>query len=112
VTELFAKQAANPPRTREERIAASTEMWRLLSGSASGSFDEATVREREALRSLAIAALVIHADEGPDPADRPRPRDGRRDPAARFLEIRGMGHDLGPAHTQRVTDASLEHTAR
>jgi hypothetical protein len=24
----------------------------------------------------------------------------------------GMGHDLGPAHTQRVTDAPLEHTAR
>jgi hypothetical protein len=29
-----------------------------------------------------------------------------------WCENFGMGHDLGPAHTQRVTDAPLEHTAR
>jgi hypothetical protein len=29
-----------------------------------------------------------------------------------WCEDFGKGHDLGPTHTQRVTDALLEHTAR
>ncbi len=140
VLELFAKQAANPPRTRDERIAASTEMWRVLSGSASGSFDEASVRARAArvfararnpdaaqnhqlaiaasadrldgLRKLAIPTLVIHGDE--DPILPPPHGRATADaiPGARFLSIHGMGHDLGPAHTKRVAEALLEHTAR
>jgi pimeloyl-ACP methyl ester carboxylesterase len=66
---------------------------------------------RLALRGLAIATLVIHGDEDPILPLAHGRATAEAIPAARFLEIRGMGHDLGPAHTERVTEALLAHTA-
>jgi len=130
--------AANPPRTREERIDAAVRLWRALSGSGEP-FDEGAVREREALvqaralnidaaqnhtlavgasdrfdalRGLALPVLVIHGSEDPI---LPLPHGcstADEIPGAQLLVIEGMGHDIPPRAQKRITQAIIEHTAR
>jgi len=137
VMEHLGKQMANPPKTREERLAAGINLWRVLSGSASP-FDEAGVRAREArissrarnpdaaqnhqlaiaaspdrrdaLRGLAIQALVIHGDEDPILPIAHGRATAAAIPGARFLALAGMGHDLPPIHAKQIAEALVEHT--
>jgi pimeloyl-ACP methyl ester carboxylesterase len=130
--EAMAMLMAPPPQTRQDRIAAGLIAKRLLLG-PDDPFDEAYERKRieravdrayhpagfvrqlqaigaarsriPRLRSLRVPTLVVHGD-----ADILVPvENGRRVaaaiPGARFLEIRGMGHDVPRRVWTQVADA-------
>jgi len=138
VMAVVMARAGNPPRTPEERIDASVELWRTLAGSGSA-FDEAAVRAREAriqararnpdaaqnhqlaiaaspdrteaLRGLRVPTLVIHGTEDPILPIAHGRATAAAIPGARWLEVEGMGHDF-PAHAQkRIVEAIAAHIA-
>jgi pimeloyl-ACP methyl ester carboxylesterase len=138
VVEVIAWQAANPPRTPEERIASELRMWRALAGSGEP-FDEAAARAREervlarakqpdaarnhglaigaspdrteTLRGVTTPALVIHGADDPILPLAHGRATADVIPGAKLLVIEGMGHDVPLFAQKRVAEAILEHTA-
>jgi pimeloyl-ACP methyl ester carboxylesterase len=138
VVELVLSQAAKPPRTPEERVAAAIAMWSVLAGTGEP-FDEAEARAREervfarakspdaannhglaigaspdrteALRGVATPTLVIHGADDPILPLAHGRATADAIPGARLLVIEGMGHDVPRGVRKRVADAIVEHTA-
>ncbi len=136
--EVVLKQQADPPQTREERIASKVELFRHLTGSL-GPFDEPTYQElfereyarardwdaqnnhglaiaaspdrRDALAGVTTPTLVIHGTEDPILPYEHGVATAKAIPGAELLSIAGMGHDLPAPALERITSAILRHTA-
>jgi pimeloyl-ACP methyl ester carboxylesterase len=68
----------------------------------------------EQLRHLDLPTLVVHGDADPLVTVSGGRRTAELIPAARYVEIEGMGHDIPPAFVPRILDeiASLARSAR
>ncbi|GAA4493569.1 alpha/beta fold hydrolase [Actinoallomurus oryzae] len=137
--EHLARKARMPRTTREERIAADLETWRVLNGDVLP-FDEPAARRlvadshdsaddpaaaanhdlasrrmtddrRVPLTSITAPTLVVHGTEDPL---RPLPHGealAAQIPGARLRTVPGMGHTfLSPGLPRRVAELLLEHT--
>ncbi|MEE9279891.1 MAG: alpha/beta hydrolase [Myxococcota bacterium] len=136
--EVVLKQQADPPRTREERIANKVELFRHLTGSLAP-FDEPTYQElfereyarardwdaqnnhglaiaaspdrRDALAGVSTPTLVIHGTEDPILPYEHGVATAKAIPGAELVSIAGMGHELPAPALERITGAILRHTA-
>jgi pimeloyl-ACP methyl ester carboxylesterase len=125
-----------PPRDREGYLAHALETWRLLSGPGF-SIDEDRIKERaglsfdrglsptgttrqlaailasgsrrEALRSVRIPTLVIHGDADPLVPVECGKDTANAIPAAKWMMIEGMGHELPVAVAPQIIQAIVGH---
>lgn len=133
-----ARADTAPPTTREERIQASVDLFRRLSGSALP-FDEPFIRglaeqveERavdltkaanhgralaasrdrtELLADVTVPALVIHGTEDPIIPYEHGVLTAKAIPGAKLLPLEGIGHEFPPGIFRQMADAILEHSA-
>lgn len=104
---------AEPVEAIRERVVRDHDRSYEVAGTArqlAAIIETSDVRKRT--RTIRAPALVIHGTE--DPLVSPK---GGEDiagnlPGARLERIEGMGHDLPPAHLDRVTELVLDHVRR